>query len=98
MEWPPTQTFNVTVVEGVVGLFVWRTPFEGFGGIACWVDDDHTKIKRTKAFTLIRPAASFEHTGDMFKNLSPGMHKLTCRNEAAPEGGTVFRISAVVAR
>lgn len=85
---------------GEVGLFVWKTPFEGFGEIICWIDDDkredHKKI--AKAFTPSRSAATFEHTGSMFKDVSPGDHTLTCRLKESKDGGTTFRISALVTR
>jgi alpha-ketoglutarate-dependent taurine dioxygenase len=94
-----SQTFNAFVTEGQLGLFVWKTPAEGFGRIICWVDDDQREERKitVKSFTS-RTAASFEHTGNMFKDLAPGNHTLTCRLKAGDDGGTTFRISAVVAR
>lgn len=94
------QSFDVEVVEGTVGLFVWKSPFDGFGELVCWMDGNESldSKKFVKAFTDRRPAASFEHTGDMFKNLSPGKHTLSCRSKAGKDGGTTFRISAVVSR
>jgi hypothetical protein len=90
----------VNVIEGQVGLFVWKTPFEGFGELICWMDGDDREDRKkvVKAFTTRRPAASFEHTGDMFKGLTPGNHILSCRSKTAKDGGNTFRISAVVAR
>jgi hypothetical protein len=94
------QTFNVKVIEGQLGLFIWKTgEVQEFGELICWVDDNQREDSKkvAKSFTT-RSAASFEHTGDMFKTLSPGDHVLTCRSKASPAGGTTVRISAVVAR
>lgn len=89
----------MNVIEGQVGLFVWKTPKEGFGDLVCWIDGDQREDRKkvAKSFTR-RTAASFEHTGDMFKNLSPGEHELTCRSKLSKDGGNIFRISATVAR
>lgn len=89
----------MNVIEGQVGLFVWKTPKEGFGDIICWIDGDEREVSKKVAKSLTkRVAATFEHTGDMFKGLTPGEHVLTCRSKTSKEGGNIFRISATVAR
>lgn len=96
------QSFKVNVDAGLLGMFYWMTSQKGFGSISCWVDDDKRKdrIRRITAYAPWHQASTFENSGDMWNDLTPGDHVMTCRLEAGsqPEEGNIFRISATVSR
>ena len=94
------QSFNVNTDAGLLGMFFWMTNKDGFGQVACWVDDDQReeRIRRVSAYNPYHPASTFEHSGDLWNDLSPGQHTLTCRLETGSTGGNIFRIAATVTR
>lgn len=86
--------------DGFVSFFFWRTKDESFGAVRCWIDDDQRpdRIRRTEAWDAVWGFNIFEQTQEMWRDISPGDHTLTCVSEKGITGGTTFRISAVVAR
>ncbi|KAK9898571.1 hypothetical protein P389DRAFT_167095 [Cystobasidium minutum MCA 4210] len=93
-------SFNVHTDAGLLGMFFWMTNRDGFGQVACWVDGDQRdeRIRRVAAYNPHHPASTFEHSGDLWNDLTPGDHIMTCRLETGPTGGNTFRIAATVTR
>lgn len=81
-------------------MFYWMTKLEGFGSVACWVDDDkrEERIRRLWGHNKWHQASTFENSGNMWDDLTPGQHILTCKVEAGDETGSIFRIAATVSR
>ncbi|CAD6578859.1 MAG: CAP64 protein product - [Cyphobasidiales sp. Tagirdzhanova-0007] len=92
--------FKVTLDQGRLGLYFWMTRDESFGMIVCWVDGDQSpeRLRYISGYNPWHPASTFEHTNDMWTDLSSGEHVLTCKIIPGEKGGTIFRISATVSR
>ena len=93
-------SFAVNVDAGLLGIYFWMTRDEAFGQVACWVDDDkrEERIRRVSGYNPYHWASTFEHSLDMWNDLSQGAHTLTCKLETGQKGGNIFRISATVTR
>lgn len=94
------QTFKIPVQDGLVGFYYWRTKDESFGAVNCWIDGDtrSERVRRVVGYDAVYGPNIFEHTNEIWNDISPGDHEMTCRSDAGPTGGTLFRISAVVTR
>ncbi|CAD6578863.1 MAG: Delta(24)-sterol C-methyltransferase [Cyphobasidiales sp. Tagirdzhanova-0007] len=93
-------TFRFPVQDGLVGFYFWRTKDESFGAVDCNIDSDTRpeRMRRVVAYDPHWGANIFEHTSELWSDISPGEHEVTCRLIAGPKDGTIFRISAVVTR
>jgi len=93
-------TFMIHTVTGQAGFYFWKTKDSAFGSADCWIDDDTAphRIREVVAYDPTWQAAIFEHTYDLWQDLTLGDHRLTCRVKPGPAGGTLFRINSVVTR
>lgn len=76
------------------------TKDEKFGQVMCWVDDDKSpeRLRFVFGYNPNHWASTFEHSNDMWRDITPGNHILTCQLQPGSKGGTIFRISATVTR
>ena len=94
------QEFKVSVATGALGIIFWETNDESFGRVKCWLDDDTSpeRLRYLSGYNVWHPYSTFELSYDMWNDVEPGSHTLTCQLIEGEKGGTVFRIAATVSR
>ena len=92
-------TFEFSTLKGALGMWIWGTGEPNFGSVECWLDTDKTpqQVFRRNTYTEGRTVPMFDWTGEIWSQIVPGKHTITCRSIANPgTGGATVRISALI--